>query len=551
MKENGRLHSDPQDKANILNQQYQSVFTHDKGSDTNPTPDGEPAPTMPNIEITSHGVLKLLQKLNPQKATGPDMLPARVLKELANECAPYLGYIYQKCLTTGSIPDIWKTATVSAIFKKGDRYKASNYRPVSLTCICCKMLEHIIVSNVMGHLDSNNILTDCQHGFRRRRSCETQLLTLSDELLKSLDKGKQHDLAILDFSKAFDKVPHKRLLTKLHHYGIRGQTLEWIKAFLTDRTQRVVVDGATSDPAPVISGVPQGSVLGPILFLVFINDLPLRVSSKTRLFADDCVVYRQIDSDSDCDHLQEDLHRLWQWEKLWGMSFHPEKCSILRVHRKRSPILHNYTLKGHTLASEETSKYPGVELTKDMSWKPHIQNVTRKGNSTLGFLRRNLRIGNENVKSAAYFSLVRPHLEYCSTVWNPYQKDQIHDLEMVQRRAARYVTNRYHNTSSVTSMLDHLQWETLESRRTKAQLTMIYKISNNLIDIPAAKYLSPGSSRTRSSHDIKFLPISTSTSYYRHSFFPGIIPTWNSLPAAVAESPDLVSFKQGLANLSF
>jgi len=496
-------------------------------------------------------VMKLLMKLNPQKASGPDILPAKVLKELANECAPYLSLIYQKCLSAGSIPDIWKTATVSAIFKKGDRYKASNYRPVSLTCICCKMLEHIIVSNVMGHLDRNNILTDGQHGFRRRRSCETQLLTLSDELLKSLDKGKQHDLAILDFSKAFDKVPHQRLLTKLHHYGIRGQTLEWIRAFLTDRTQRVAVDGAISDPAPVVSGVPQGSVLGPILFLVYINDLPLTVSSKTRLFADDCVVYREISSEQDSEVLQEDLRRLWDWEKLWGMSFNPEKCCILRVCRKRSPLLYSYTLKGHTLACEDASKYLGVELTKDMSWKPHIQQVIKKGNSSLGFLRRNLRIGNEEVKSAAYFSLVRPNLEYCGTVWSPYHKEQIHDLEMVQRRAARYVTNRYHNTSSVTSMLEHLQWETLESRRTKAKLTMVYKITNDLVDIPVSKYLSPGSSRTRANHTIKFLPLSTSTSYYRHSFFPSIIATWNNLPASIAESPDLVSFKRGLATTRF
>jgi len=242
--------------------------------------------------------------------------------------------------------------------------------------------------------------------------------------------------------------------------------------------------------------VPQGSVLVLILFLVNINDLPLKVSSKTRLFADDCVVYREISSERDCEVLQEDLRRLWDWEKLWGMSFNPEKCCILRVCRKRSPILYSYTLKGHTLACEEASKYLGVELTKDMSWKPHIQKVIKKGNSSLGFLRRNLRIGNEEVKSAAYFSLVRPNLEYCGTVWSPYHKEQIHDLEMVQRRAARYVTNRYHNTSSVTSMLEHLQWETLESRRTKAKLLVVYNISNDLMDIPVTKYLSPGSSRT-------------------------------------------------------
>ena len=201
----------------------------------------------------------------------------------------------------------------------------------------------------------HNILTDCQHGFRRRRSCETQLLTLVDELTRSLDKRKQHDMAVLDFSKAFDRVPHNRLLNKLHHYGIRGHTLQWIKAFLTDRTQRVVVDGATSDPAPVISGVPQGSVLGPILFLVFINDLPLQVSSHSRLFADDCVVYREINSEKDCHILQEDLNNLAAWEKRWGMSFHPEKCSVLRVHRKRSPIIYDYSLKGHILDTDSTT----------------------------------------------------------------------------------------------------------------------------------------------------------------------------------------------------
>ena len=243
----------------------------------------------------------------------PGGLHARILKELSEEIAPFLCTIYQKCLETGSIPDVWKTANVSAMFKKGEKFKASNYRPVSLTCISCKMFEHIIVSNIMRHLDKHKLLTDCQHGFRRRRSCETQLLTLADELIKGLDKGRQLDLAILDFSKAFDRVPHERLLKKLDHYGIRGKTLEWIRAFLTNRTQKVTVEGVVSESIHVKSGVPQGSVLGPILFLVFITDLPASVQSSSRLFADDCVVYREIRSDKDCQILQDDLQKLWEW----------------------------------------------------------------------------------------------------------------------------------------------------------------------------------------------------------------------------------------------
>ena len=249
---------------------------------------------MPDIKISEEGVLKLLKKTNPNKACGPDQITARILRDLAQEIAPFLTRIFQSALDSGNVPKDWKYANVTAIFKKGDRFKASNYRPVSLTCLCCKIQEHILTSNILKHLDKNTILTDCQHGFRARRSCETQLLTLTYELAKSLDKGIQQDLIILDFSKAFDKVPHQRLIAKLDFYGIRGSTLNWIKAFLSNRSQQVIVDGATSDRAPVVSGVPQGTVLGPLLFLIFINDLPECVTSRTRLFANDAIVYRDL-----------------------------------------------------------------------------------------------------------------------------------------------------------------------------------------------------------------------------------------------------------------
>ena len=185
---------------------------------------------MKDIRFTEEGCLKLLLKLNLAKACGPDSIPSRILKESAHEIAPYLVSVFQRSLDAGKVPKDWRMANVTAIFKKGEKYKPSNYRPVSLTCKCCKFQEHIVNSNILKHLDEHNILTDCQHGFRARRSCETQFLTLADELVSGQDKKHQHDLIVLDISKAFGRVPHQRLLKKLGHFGVRGNTFDWIRA---------------------------------------------------------------------------------------------------------------------------------------------------------------------------------------------------------------------------------------------------------------------------------------------------------------------------------
>ena len=343
-------------------------------------------------------------------------------------------------------------------------------------------------------------------------------------------------------------VPHQCLLRKLLHYGIRGNTHSWIASFLSDCTQRVIVEGSSSDRVPVISGVPQGSVLGPLLF---INDLPDKTASETRLLADDCIVYRQIKDQSDCKALQEDLSRLAEWETKWGMAFHPQKYSVLSITRSLTPTRYHSRLKGHILELQDSTKYLGVDLQSSLSWKIHIDRITKKANSMLGFLRRNLESCNEDTKANAHFTMVRSNLEYCSSVWNPYHKDQVNKVEMVQRRAAGFTTNRYRNTSSVSSMLDHLQWESLESRRCKIQLALFYKVVQDLVDIPAAEYLTPSTVKTRSAHTKKFRQFSTSTNCFKFSFFPRTVPSWNSLPAITAEAPSLVSFKKGLSTLSF
>ena len=368
-----------------------------------------------------------------------------------------------------------------------------------------------------------------------------------DELAQSMCSGKQVDVAVMDFSKAFDVVPHQRLLNKLNFYGIRGNALKWIEAFLTGRTQQVVVDGEMSDIAPVTSGVPQGSVLGPILFLTFINDMPETVSSRCRLFADDSIIYREVLTESDCVSLQEDLGKLEQWEKTWGMSFNPTKCNIIHMSRKKDPLLHTYHIKGTNLEAVENATYLGINVAKDLSWNRQVSRVAAKGNRMLGFVKRNVVTTSRSTKELAYNSLVRPTMEYASSVWCPYYENQIYDIEMVQRRAARYCLHAYTKKESVTTMLQMLKWETLEQRRLKARVVMGYHVVNDLVMIPKDQ-LIPNTSSTRG-HHMKFQTLYAKRNYYKYTFFPSFIPLWNALPESAVSAATIDVFKDELADV--
>ena len=547
LKKNGQLFSEALDKTEILLNKFEEVFTRPIKT---PLPViNQLCPNIPTLEIKVKGVEILLQKIDINKATGPDGIPNIVLKNCAHEISPLLSVIFQKSLDSGDVPADWRDANVCAIFKKGDRHDANNYRPVSLTSVCSKLLEHIIHKHMIIHFDQHEILTERNHGFRKQYSCETQLITTIDDLTRSYDSKTQVDIAVLDFSKAFDKVPHRELLHKLRSYGIDGNIARWIESFLCQRTMRVVVEGTASHKIKVTSGVPQGTVLGPLLFLCHINDLPSTVNSQVRLFADDCLVYREIKCTNDHIALQSDLHALEKWSQKWGMSFNSSKCTVLSQNTKSSRF---YTINGNILKNVSHTPYLGITISDDLKWDKHIGNVTSKANSTLGLLKRNLNKCPEDCKKIAYTALVRSKLEYGCTIWDPYTEKNIKEIEKVQRRGVRFITGNYvsRNPGDVTKMMKYLKLEPLQDRRKNRRLITFSNIVEKKIpSLPPERYLKPMKVVKRkikaktiensvttnivqnsvNTNPVSFERIFCRTNQRSNSFFPRTIIEWNQL----------------------
>ena len=525
LKHEGRTYVDATEKANLLADYFSSVFANEDVSNI-PTLSTNPIPSISSIRVHVDGVYQLLSNIQQHKASGPDNLPARFLREVAYEISPVLSVIFQASLDQGVLPSIWKTAKVVPIHKKGIKSDPCNYRPVSLTCICCKILEHIVYSSISDHLASFNILCDEQHGFRNKRSCETQLITTVNDFAKCLNQKGQCDVLLLDFSKAFDKVPHSRLYYKLQHYGIDGPVLLWVKSFLSCRSQYVVLEGKNSLSTKVLSGVPQGTVLAPLLFLLYINDLPACVNNKVKLYADDVLLYSFIESESDCMALQEDLDKLTEWADMWLMDFNPKKCEHLRITNKHSPVIYSYFL-GNTVITEVIhTKYLGVTFDQKLSWSEHIQRISSKANQVNGFLRRNLHQCPVTVKSNCYKMMVRPIVEYASSVWAPHNLGNINQLEFIQRRAARFCCNDFSRYSSVTRMMSSLNLSTLEQRRNNAKLIIMYKALNGSLCVPTDDFVP----NHRPSREGYFNQLQTMIDSYKFSFYPSVIRLWNSLP---------------------
>ena len=328
---------------------------------------------------------------------------------------------------------------------------------------------------------------------------------------------------------------------KLKHYGVENNLLNWISDFLHDRTQQVVVRGVKSDNAAVKSGVPQETVLGPLLFLVYINDMPERVKSTLALFADDSYIHKEIDIPSYVEDLQKDIDELVEWEKEWNMEFHPWKCKMLRITNKRKIIESNYYIHGEKLENVTEAKYLGVTLDKSMTWKSHIAKVTTKANNCRIFLQRNLTNSSRETRLLCYVTYVRPIVvEYAASVWDPIGNATLSKkVEMVQRKAAHWINNDWKRNSSPSEMLKLLSLNTLQERRNKAKMKMFYDIINGNKFV--SESIIPKRQRCL---DVRFKPI-------RASILSSSIDIWNKIPRSIVNIDDVKKFKSEIDNLIF
>lgn len=489
-----------------------------------------------------------------KKSPGLDQLSNTFLSRYAVWVAKYLHPIFVISLSTAVIPDDWRSAKIIPVHKSGSTLEINNYRPVSLTSTCCKMFEHIIFKAIVNYLENNNLLYPQQHGFRSGLSTVTQLAEITDELISTLNIKGQTDAIFLDFSKAFDVVPHKDLLTKLKAIGIEQKVVAWIESYLRDRKQCVAINGSVSEDLDVYSGVPQGSVLGPLLFLVYINDIHHCVEPpiQIKLFADDCVVYTAINNRDDQIKLNNSLHSIDAWCARWGLRINTSKTAYITFSNKKKPLDFTYSLGNVTITRTDKVKYLGITLTSNFNWEPHVENVCRGALQKLSFLKRKLRNTPPAVKLNAYKALIRPKLEYASVIWSPCQQYLIDKIERVQNLALRFIYSVYSRHSSVSNLRNRANLEKLEQRRIISTLTFIYQLYHENFKLSRERYLQDPFKRSERTHHSKTIrqPVSH-INVHKFSLFPRAIYYWNTLSEEAVNSASLESFVESISNVNF
>ena len=539
--QNGNLLTSDIDKSTLLNHYFESIFTHDNGSTPNfPSRTPPNCPGINDIHITPSLITRTLGKLKKNSAAGPDRLPPIFFHNTSSFISFPLSILFRTFVDSKSLPQEWKHSIITPKLKKGSPSNPHNYRPIALTCTCCKIFETLVASDLTNYLLSHNLINKQQHGFLKNHSTTTNLLESINDWTISLSNHNSVVVGYIDFTRAFDTVVHLKLFQKLQAYGISGNLLFWIQAFLTNRTQSVKVGSSISASLPVTSGVPQGSVLGPMLFNLFINDLTDPLNSITvKLFADDVKLYTNLTLPQAATNFQSHLDYIKSWADTWQLTIANSKCNILEL--GPHPSNTTFSISGTPIELSNTVKDLGVTIDSKLKFTQHITDIVRRAHQRASLIYRSFISRDTCILIRALKTYVRPLVEYASQIWSPTCLHLITKLESVQRA----FTKKLPGLSKLT--YDHrlrtLNLQSLEHRRLLSDLMTCFKIIRGFTSITLSDIFVPSPNTTSRGHPFRLLVPLAKTNTRKRFFTCRIIKIWNSLPLDTVCASSPLAFK--------
>jgi hypothetical protein len=542
--QHGSRVTDPAACSSILNEYFGSVFTVEDLHDFPDCPK-KTDQMVSSVLFTPAHVLAVIRKTRNDAAPGIDGVTNLMLKNCEDLISPHLCFLFQAIMDERSFPSEWRQALVIPIHKKGPLDQPKNFRPISLTSVICKVCESIVRDVLVEHVIENSLFAPSQYGFVKGKSCVLQLLDSINFVTEAINAGDAVDMVFMDFAKAFDKVPHRRLLLKLRAYGVTGNVLSFVESFLSGRTQRVLLHGKTSESVEVTSGVPQGSVLGPLLFLFYIDDIDRSVGCRIWKFADDCKLAQRIPRSMPnpaIQCLQRSLDGATQWVKTWESVFNVDKFVCL--HFGSSNPGHKYSIGGTDIPVFSEYKDLGVWMSSDLKSSFHCREVCSVALKTLHLIRRSLKFSDVRTFMMLYKSLVRPRLEYASSAWNPHYVRDVELIEKVQRLATR-LTPGMRQVRPYEERLRILKLQKLETRRARADLILLYQMCHKRVDFDVMSLFDPAPDNRLRGHNFKLRVKLTPRCDARRFFFANrVVEMWNSLGTEVVNAPTVEAFKR-------